>query len=296
MLEFALYQRNSASSSPACWTLGWVPACAGMTTVGVESCTPRSRMEPTAGFASIAQSRSRWLADICDGPTTMLNFTFKRIEGNTRRHPHGPADRIGNSGESPAQGRDQRSLLHHGRADAAGRGVLHQGGHPAHRRAPRAGRRPDGAGLQPPAAEAGGVHGRVRSRRHQPDHRHGQCADRLLPRRRHRRLGAHRPVRPASVPGDRSGQDHGRLRQVGRPRLQPQAHPRAGQRRLPACHERQARPDLSRFPRRHPLRQDGGERGRLVDVRAARSWSRVPSATPSAWRSWSRRWPRPRSP
>ena len=72
----------------------------------------------------------------------------------------------------------------------------------------------------------------------------------------HRRLEPDHPVRPAGVPGDRPGRHHAGLRQVGRPRLQPQAHSRAGQQRLPARHERQARPDLSRFPRRHSLRQD----------------------------------------
>ena len=54
------------------------------------------------------------------------------------------------------------------------------------------------------------------------------------------------------------------VRQVGRPGLQPQAHPRAGEQRLPARHERQAGPDLPRFPRRHPLRQDRRGPGGLV--------------------------------
>ena len=147
--------------------------------------------------------------------------------------------------------------------------LLHQGRHPADRRAPRAGRGADGPGLQPAAAEAGRVHGGERPGRHQPHHRHRQRADRLLPGGGDRRLEPDLPVRPAGVPGDRPGRDHARLRQVGRPRLQPQAHPRAGEQRLPARHERQAGPDLSRFPRRHPLRQDPRGGGRLVDERPA---------------------------
>ena len=49
--------------------------------------------------------------------------------------------------------------------------------------------------------------------RDQPDHRHGQCADRLLPGRRVRRLEPDQPVRPPGVPGDRPGRTDARLLQ-----------------------------------------------------------------------------------
>ena len=112
-----------------------------------------------------------------------------------------------------------------------------------------------GAGLQPAAAEARRLHGGERSRRHQPHHRPRQRAGRLRAGRRDRRLEPDRPVRPAGVPGDRPGRDHEAAHQVGRPRLQPQAHPRAGEHRLPAGDDRQARPGLSRSARRRPLRR-----------------------------------------
>ena len=147
--------------------------------------------------------------------------------------------------------------------------LLHQGRHPPRRRAPRAGRGPDGSGLQPAAAETERMHGGERPRRHQSHYGSCQRADRLLPRRGYRRLEPHLPVRPAGVPGNRSGCDREGLREVGRPGLQSQTHSRAGEQRLPARHERQAGADLPRFSRRHSLRQDPRGGGRLVHERPA---------------------------
>ena len=62
------------------------------------------------------------------------------------------------------------------------------------------------------------VHGGVGSRRDQPDHRHGQRADRLLPGRGVRRVEPDQPVRPPGVPGDRPGRTDARLLQARRPR------------------------------------------------------------------------------
>ena len=58
---------------------------------------------------------------------------------------------------------------------------------------------------------------RHRARRHQPDHRHRQRADRLLPGGGDRRLEPDQPVRPPGVPGDRPGRADARLLQACRP-------------------------------------------------------------------------------
>ena len=67
-----------------------------------------------------------------------------------------------------------------------------------------------------------------------------------------------------------------RLRQMGRPRLQPEAHSGAGQLRLPEGDERQARPGLSRFPGRRALREDRRGAGRLEPDAAGRSLNARP--------------------
>ncbi len=226
-----------------------------------------------AGEGDVAALTVGWV-ERSDDPTSQtanldVGSALRLIQPTNEGDDHGGADRLGNPGEGPEEGGHGQPVLHHGRADAARRSLLHQGRHPADRRAPRAGGRADGPGLQPAAAEAQRVHGGERARRDQPDDRHGQCADRLLPGGGDRRLEPDLPVRPAGVPGDRPGRDHARLREVGRPRLQPEAHPRAGEQRLPERDERQARADLSRFPRRHPLRQDPRGAGRLVHERPA---------------------------
>ena len=61
--------------------------------------------------------------------------------------PDGGTDRFGNPREMPQGGRRQGCLLHHGRADAAGRNLRHRGRHPDDRRPPRAGGGVCGAGL-----------------------------------------------------------------------------------------------------------------------------------------------------
>ena len=71
---------------------------------------------------------------------------------------------------------------------------------------------------------------------------------------------ARRASSAAGLPGDRPGRHHEAVHQMGRSRLQPQAHPGAGQHRVPEGDERQARPGLSGFSRRHPLRQDSPKR------------------------------------
>ena len=182
---------------------------------------------------------------------------------------HGGADGLGDPGEGAEEGRRREPAVPDGRADASGGVLLHQGGHPADRRAPRAGRGDDGERLQPAHAEAQRVHGGERPRRHQPCHRPRQRARRLRPGGGHRRVEPDPPVRAAGVPGDRPGGHHAGLREVGRPRLQPETHPRAGEQRHPARHERQAGADLPRFPRRYPLRQDPRGAGGLVPERPA---------------------------
>jgi hypothetical protein len=57
----------------------------------------------------------------------------------------------------------------------------------------------------------------------------GQRTDRLLPGRSGRRLKPDQSKRPPGFPGDRSACHHEALHQMGRSRLQPQAHPRAGE-------------------------------------------------------------------
>ena len=83
---------------------------------------------------------------------------------------------------------------------------LHQGRHPPDRHAPRAGRGLYGAGLFAGDAGAGRVHGGERPGDLEFRHRPRQCADRLLPGRRARRVEPDQPVRPPGVPGDRPGQ------------------------------------------------------------------------------------------
>ena len=138
--------------------------------------------------------------------------------------------------------------------------VLHRGGHPPDRHPPRAGRGVYGAGLFAGDARARRVHGGERPRHPQFGHRARQRADRLLPGDRLRRLQPDQPVRPSGLSGDRPGRGIESLRQIRRPGAQSEAHPAAGQLRLPEGAERQARPGLSRFPRRCALPQ--GRRGR----------------------------------
>ena len=68
------------------------------------------------------------------------------------------------------------------------------------------------------------------------------------------------PVRPPGLPGDRPGQGVRRLGQIRRPRAQSEAPAAADELRVPEGAERQARPGLSRFPRRRALHD--GRRGR----------------------------------
>ena len=124
-------------------------------------------------------------------------------------------------------------------------------------------------------AGAGRMHGGLGSGDAQPRHRPRQCADRLLPGRRVRRLVADRPVRPPGLSGDRPGQGVGRLRQIRRPRAQPEAHPAADQFRVPEGAERQARPGLPRFPGRRALHEASTRRMSTGATWAARSSSRV---------------------
>ncbi len=138
--------------------------------------------------------------------------------------------------------------------------LLHRGGHPCDRHAPRAGCGLYGAGLFAGDAGAGRVHGGERSRHPQFGHRARQRADRLLPGCRPRRLQPDQSVRPSGLSGDRSGLGIENLRQIRRPGAQSQAHPAAGELCLPEGAERQARPGLSRFPGRCALPQ--GRRGR----------------------------------
>ena len=144
---------------------------------------------------------------------------------------------------------------------------MRQRGDTPDRRAPRAGRRADGAGLQPAAAEAERLHGGERPRRDQSDDRRRQRADRLRPGRGDRRLERHQAVRQAGVPGNRPARDHEGLHQVGRPRRQSEADSRDGEYGLPEGDGRQARAGLSRFSGRYPLRQDPGGPGRLEPER-----------------------------
>ena len=200
---------------------------------------------------------------------TRSSNSAKTKSSDGKETGHGGHHRLGDPGEIVEERRHRHPLLPHGRADAARRVLLHQGRHPSARRAPRAIGRLHGAGLQPPVAEARRVHGGERPRHDQPHHRRRQRADRLLPGRRDRRLKPHRPERPPGFPGDRPACHHEAVHQMGRSRLQPQAHPGAGECRLPESDERQARPGLSRFSRRHSLRQDSRGAGRLEPVRPA---------------------------
>ena len=65
-----------------------------------------------------------------------------------------------------------------------------------------------------------------------------------------------KPVRPASVPGDRPGRHHARLREIRRPHPQSEAHSAAGEFRLPEGDVGQAGAGLSRFSRRYSLPED----------------------------------------
>ena len=118
---------------------------------------------------------------------------------------HGGAHGFGNPRPMPEERRNRKSVLPHGRADAAGRVDLHQGGHPHDRRPPRAGGRLHGAGLQPAAPETGRLHGGERPGGDEPRHRPRQRADRLRAGGGDRRLEPDQPVRPPGLPGDRPG-------------------------------------------------------------------------------------------
>ena len=120
-----------------------------------------------------------------------------------------------------------------------------------------------GAGLFAGDPGAGRVHGGERPGDPELRHRPRQCADRWLPGRGPRRLEPDQPVRPPSVPGNRPGQGARWLRQVLGPRPQPEAPAAAGELRVSEGAGRQARPGLSRFPRRRALHHGRGSRGRL---------------------------------
>ncbi len=167
----------------------------------------------------------------------------------------------GNPGALPQGAGRQGCVLHHGRADARCRDVLHQGRHPPHRhratsRAPASWRRPIRALTQRP----------------------GVCMAASGPATINFGTGLANalidccPVSAfgGSVPISQFGRQvfqeidqvkalMSGCRQIRRPHAQRETHPAADQFRLPEGDERQARPGLPRFPGRRALCQ--GARG-----------------------------------
>ena len=121
-------------------------------------------------------------------------------------------------------------LLHHGRADAHGRGGGAEARPARHRRAPRAGRGDDGARLRPPAPAPRRVHGRLGPGRDQPGHRGRARLGRRRAGHRARRQRAGRHLGPRRVPGHGPAGDDGAVHQMGGARASPQAPPGAPER------------------------------------------------------------------
>src|SRR5262249_27925400 len=112
---------------------------------------------------------------------TRSSNSAKTTSSKGRKTRHGGTHRLGDSGQIVEERRHRHSVLPYGWADAAGRVLLHQGGNPSARRAPRAICRFYGSGVQPVDSKAQRVHGSERSWSDQPHHLHPPCVSRFLP-------------------------------------------------------------------------------------------------------------------